>query len=484
MNGPARRLAVALFSGFAILVAAVTWFQVVGPDRYRDDPRNPRSAINLSAKERGLILAADGTVLARSVPDPSDPRRFVREYPLGPLFAQPVGYTSRLVGNAGLEMAFADTLRSRSDLTISDLIAALLGRDLRPLSIETTLDPGLQRAALDALDGRRGAVVALDPATGGILAYVSSPSYDPGRLLGTDAVDRRQGLLDDPDEPLRDRVTRERYAPGSTFKAVVAAAAFESGVAGPETEFPDRDAFELPGSTAVVHNYGGGRCVGGETVTLQTAFVRSCNTVFADLAIRVGADELGRIAGAMGFERDLDFPWEVARSVFPTRALVDDPAALGQSGLGERSVRATPLVMAMVSAAIANDGTLMEPYLVRRFLDADGEEVRTFDPRRLGRALSPASAAVLTQMMERVVTEGTGTRASVPGVRTAGKTGTTESAAGRPDVWFIGFAPVEAPTIALAVLVEDGGSAGETATGGSVAAPIAGRVIESWLGDG
>ena len=380
-----------------------------------------------------------------------------------------------------MERAYADQLRSRRDLTISDLIAVLLGRDLRPLSLQVTIDPVLQQAAYDLLDGQRGAVVALDPTTGAILALVSSPAYDPESLLGADAVDRRRDLLDDPARPLADRATRELYPPGSTFKTVVAAAAFDSGVAGPETEYPDPVEFPLPGSTATIRNFSGGTCGDGTTVTVQTAFVRSCNTTFAALAIDVGAEEIALTAEGLGFDRDLRFPWDVARSTFPLDRIEGDPAALAQSGIGERDVRATPLIMATVAAAVANGGETMAPYLVRQVFDADGVAVDITEPTTLGRAKSPATAAVLSGLMELVVTEGTGRRAAVPGIRVAGKTGTAESPGGPPHAWFIGFAPVERPRIALAVLVESGGDVGETATGGSVAAPIAGALIERWL---
>ncbi len=481
MNGPIRRLAVAVLVGLGLILGSATWFQVLGADRYRSDPRNARTAISRSGKERGVVVTPDGTILAESVPDPDDPRSFVRRYPGGEAYAPVVGYTSLLVGDAGLERAYADELRSRRDLTISDLIAVLLGRDLRPLSLQVTIDPVLQQGAYELLGGQRGVVVALDPTTGAILALVSSPAYDPETLLGTDAVDRRRALLDDPDRPLADRATRELYPPGSTFKTVVAAAAFDAGVAGPETEYPDPVEFPLPGSTATIRNFSGKPCADGTTVTVQTAFVRSCNTTFAALAIDVGAQEIALTAEGLGFDRDLRFPWEVARSTFPLDLIADDPAALAQSGIGERDVRATPLIMASVAAAVANGGETMAPYLVRQVFDADGQAVDTTEPTTLGRAMSPATAAVLSSLMELVVTEGTGRRAAVPGVRVAGKTGTAESPEGPPHAWFIGFAPVERPRIALAVLVESGGDVGETATGGSVAAPIAGALIERWL---
>lgn len=480
MNGPTRRLALVIFAGFGILLAASSWFQVLGADRYRSDPRNVRNTITLVEKERGLIVAADGTVLARSDPVPETPQTYVRSYPEGALYAHTVGYTTFLVGSTGLEATFADELRSRQDLTISDLLAALFGRDLRPQNVQTTLQPVIQQAAFAALGSQRGAVVAIDPRTGGILGYVTNPSFDPNTLVGNDAVAARQALLDDPNEPLLDRAGRALYPPGSTFKTVVAAAAIETGVAGPETEFDDVLVFDLPGSDADIANANRGPCGNGATVTLQAAFVRSCNTVFADLAIRVGARPIEAMATPLGFGRQIAFPWELAVSSFPAAELENDAAALGQSGLGERDVRATTLVMAMVAAAVGNQGEVMRPRIVEQVFDGAGRTVELFAPERSGRAMSTATAAVLTQMMERTVTDGTGTRAAVPGVRVAGKTGTAQGSDG-PEAWFIGFAPVENPSIAIAVIVEDGGSAGQQGTGGSVAAPIAADVLSAWL---
>lgn len=481
MNGPTRRLAIALFAGFALLLGSLTWTQVIAADRYRDDPRNARAAISESGKERGVIVTMDGTPLAQSVPIPDDPQVYQRIYPAGPAFAPVVGYASLLVGRAGLEQAFADQLRSRRDLTISDLIAALFGRDLRPHSLQTTIDPELQQVGYEALSGQRGAIVALHPQTGELLAYVSSPSYDPSLLTGTDAVAQRQTLLDDPAGPLLDRAGAELVRPGSTFKTVVAAAGFDSGLVGPDTELADPEEFALPGSSATISNFGGGVCEDGDTVTIAVAFVRSCNTVFADLAIQVGAEEINRTATGLGFNTEIPFSLPLAEASFPVGELAGDPAALGQSGIGERDVRATPLVMAMVAAAVANGGELMAPRLVSQVFDADGGTVEAFEPDSLGQPISPAAASALARLMERVVTEGTGRRASVAGVRVAGKTGTAENEDGAPDVWFIAFAPVEDPQIAVAVLVEDGGEAGDTATGGSVAGPIAAVLIESWL---
>ena len=481
MNGPVRRLSVGIFACFFALLIAVTWIQVINADALKADQRNSRPALAERGKERGLIVTIDGTVVARSVEDPADPRSFIREYPEGEAFAHIVGYNSFLVGSSGLENAFAQDLRSKRDLTISDLVTVILGRDLRPESLEMTTYAELQLAAYEALGGQTGAVFALDPRTGAVLASVSSPSFDPESLLGADTAAVWASLLADPSRPLNDRATREIYPPGSTFKTVVASAAIDTGGADPSTVFPDPGEFELPGSTATISNAGGGVCNDGQGITLLAAFVVSCNTVFADLSVRLGAGDIGVTAQALGFNTDIPFPWTVPQAAYPVDQLAEDDAALAQSGIGERDVRAAPMHMAMVAAAVANEGTTPTPYLVNRIFDADGNTVESFESEPLGRAMAPETASTIAEMMERVVTEGTGRGAAVPGVRVAGKTGTSMGPDGLPNPWFIGFAPVEDPSIAIAVLIEGGGDLGESASGGAVAAPIAARLIEVWL---
>lgn len=477
MNGPIRRAATFLFIAFALLVVNVTYIQAIDTSRYRDNPLNPRVAASITGKERGLIVTSDGTVLARSVPDPAEPSRFTRDYPQGPVYAQVVGYSSLLFGDEGLEKVYADELRSKRDLTLSDVLDALMGRDLRPKSLELTLDNGLQQEAYKALGDQTGAVVAIDPSTGAVLAMVSKPSYDPASMLGPDAAALRDALLDDPSEPLADRAIARTYPPGSTFKVLVAAAAVENGVAGPNTLFDDPSELPLPGTTSVIHNYEPGPCEDGTTVTLDVAFRKSCNTIFAMLGLQVGAQALYDTAFSFGFDAPQNFQLPAEQSFFPQPTDVDGPA-LAQSAIGQRDVRATPLEMASVAAAVGNGGLLMQPFLVSRIVDATGTTLTETTPELQSRAVSSATATLVAQMMEGVVASGTGTKATVPNVRVAGKTGTAETPSGSPDVWFIAFAPVDHPTIALAVLVED---AGENATGGSVAAPIAGAILNYWL---
>ena len=482
MNQPLRRLAAALFVAFALLILDVTYLQVVAGPRYRDDDRNPRVVASRTGKERGLILTADQQILAQSIADPDNPQRFSRSYPEGELYAHLVGFSSLNFGDDGLELVYADDLRSKRDLTVSDLLSALLGGDLRPKSIQLTIDHGLQQVAYSALGNQRGSVVAIRPDTGEVLAMVSRPSFDPNRFLGSEALAVRESLLADRDEPLASRSTNRTYPPGSAFKVVVAAAAIESGTAGPDTLFPDPIALELPGTIEVIRNYDRDVCADGGEVSFQTAFRRSCNTVFGALGLQLGAETLGLQAEAFGFNQDTPFEIPVINSVFPDPAeFVDDLPALAQSAIGQRDVRATPLQMALVASAIANDGITMEPMLVSRVFDVDGQVLSETEPELLQRSISPSTAAIISDLMERVVASGTGTRATVPNVRVAGKTGTAESGVGPPHVWFIGFAPVEQPTIALAVLVESGGEAGENATGGSVAAPIAQEILAYWV---
>jgi len=480
MNGPIRRIAIGIFTAMGALLLAVTWFQVVRADDLKTDPLNPRPALTERGKERGLIVTTDGTVVARSVEDAGS-RDYIREYPEGEAFAHAVGYSSFLVGSSALEATYSSQLRSRRDLTISDIVAVILGRDLRPENLEITIDTGLQLAALEALGDNKGAVIALDPRTGAVLAAVSTPSFDPNLLLGDDAAQQWETLLIDQSRPLIDRGTLEIYAPGSSFKTVVAAAAIDTGTAGPGTTFDDPNEFDLPGSTATISNFGGQACNDGVSVSLLEAFVRSCNTVFADLSIQLGAIDIAITAEALGFNTEIAYEWGIPLAVWPTDDLVGDDAALAQSGIGERNVRATPLHMAMVAAAVANNGVVTNPYMVQRIFDADGQTVETTEVAELGRAMAPETASVLAQMMERVVTEGTGRQAAVPGVRVAGKTGTATGRGDFSNPWFIGFAPVESPTIALAVFIEGSPSSGESATGGSLAAPIASELIEIWI---
>lgn len=486
MNDPLRRTAWTILAGFLVLALATTWIQaVVGPD-YRDDPRNPRLVASRVGRERGAIVSSDAVVAARSDPNPDASQTFVRSYPRGADYAHTVGFVSVLFGARGLERERADDLVSNRDATISGVLNALMGGDPRSRGLRLTIDDTLQKVALNALGDNRGAVFALDPSTGAVLAAASTPGFDPNTLIGPDAQPAGQLLEGDPDQPLLDRTIATTYPPGSTFKVITTAAALDAGIAGPSTEYPDPGALVLPGSTATISNYDGKVCVDGTTVTLEEAFVRSCNTVFARLGMEVGAEQLVATAEAFGFNSVIPYDLEILASAIPgARSFADDPPATAQNAIGQRDVRATPVQMALVAAAVANGGEIMIPYVVSDVFHSDGLIESSTTPVVWRRATSPASAAVLSDMMERVVISGSGRNAAVPGVRIAGKTGTAEVTGKPPHAWFIGFGPVDAgpgqPQIALAVVVESGGSAGETATGGSVAAPIAQKIFAEFF---
>lgn len=487
MNGPIRHVAAFLFLAMVALVAMVTWLQVVQADDYRDDPRNARVVAARVGRERGTIITADGVVVAMSQPDPGDPRVFRRVYPEGTEYAHVVGYSTALFGNTGLEASRSSVLLSDRDSTISGVLNAVLGGDLRPRGVRLTIDHALQTAAREALAGQKGAVVALDPATGAVLAMVSNPTFDPNTLVGLDAAPVGDALENDPDEPLLNRASQATYNPGSTFKVVTAAAALETGTAGPGTLFEDVTELELPGSTATIRNFSRGPCADGGQVSLTTAFARSCNTIFGELGLRLGAPPLVARAESFGFNAEpaTDFP-AIASVIPPADSFEDNLAAVAQSAIGERDVRATPLQMATIAAAVANDGEVMEPYVVAEVFTADATIESRTEPTLLARAISPATAEALAEMMERVVTSGTGGRAAVSGVRVAGKTGTAQVPGGAPHLWFIGFGPVDPQPgerqIAVAVVVESGGAVGEDATGGTVAAPVAQAVLARFFG--
>jgi peptidoglycan glycosyltransferase len=347
-----------------------------------------------------------------------------------------------------------------------------------------TLQQAAQRAAFAGLQGKRGAVVALDPRTGAILAMVSTPSFDPARLSTHNEKgirDYYKRLQNDPGDPMLNRAVSQTYPPGSTFKVVTTAAALSSGKYTPGTQVPAPRELDLPQTDRNLRNFGGEACTSGKTQSLADALRVSCNTAFGQLGMDLGGDALREQAEKFGFgDDDLRVPLRVARSAFPDEL---SPPQEAQSAIGQYDVRVTPLQMAMVAAGVANGGTVMTPYLVREVQAPDLSTLSQTRPETYKRAVSQSVADQLTAMMQAVVANGTARSAQIPGVQVAGKTGTAQHAAGEaPHAWFIAFAPAQDPQVAVAVLVEDGGSAGSEATGGRVAAPIARDVMRAVLG--
>ena len=486
MNRPLRRVAVAVLLLFGLLLVNVNYLQTVRADKLRNDERNSRVLLRTYAQERGSISLVDGTertLLARSI-ETDDQLKYLRQYPGGSAFAHVTGFYSLVYGRTAIERQ-ADEVLSGEDsrLFVERVSDVVTGRVPAGGGVVLTLDQAAQRAASQAMGNKRGAVVALDPKSGAILAMVSTPSYEPERLSSHDPASIRayyQELTERDDDPLLNRAISQTYPPGSTFKVITAAAALEAGTA-PDTRVPAPDQLVLPQTTVPLRNFGGSRCDDGRTQTLADALRVSCNTAFAQLGLDLGEQALREKAKAFGFEDDgLTLTERVASSSIPSGL---DPPSLGQSAIGQRDVRTTPLQMALVAAGIANDGTVMKPYVVREVQAPDLTRLSVAQPETYREAVSPEVAEQLTSMMELVVTDGSARSAAIPGVRVAGKTGTAQHRPGAdPHAWFIGFAPADDPQVAVAVIVENGGSLGSEATGGAVAAPVGQAVMRAVLG--
>lgn len=484
MNVPIRRLAVIALVMLLALMGSVTWWQFVRAQDLNNDARNTRSLYREFGVFRGPIVMG-GEAMALSEPVNTD-YKYLRQYPQGELYAPVTGFYSVVYGRSGLEAAENSVLTgSSSSLLWSRLQDLVTGRQPRGSSIETTIDPVVQQAAWDALGDQRGAVVAIEPATGRILAMVSKPSYDPNLLAShkTSAVSEAwQKLNADPDKPMANRaIAGDTYPPGSVFKLITAATAIQSGGYNLNSEVYAPRELPLPGSSKSIGNYGGGTCTpSGDTTTLSNALRISCNTAFAQLGMDLGANELRAQAEAFGFDQPLSVPLRVTPSRFPKEL---DDALTAHTAIGQYDVRVTPLQVALVSAAIANGGIMMEPYLVETVRDPNLKMVSSATPDELGRPISYTTAQQLRTMMVDVVDNGSGRNAQISGVAVAGKTGTAQT--GRegeaPHAWFTGFAPANDPQVAVAVVVENGGSMGSEATGGRVSAPIAKQVMEAVL---
>ncbi|MEU4510800.1 penicillin-binding protein 2 [Nonomuraea wenchangensis] len=484
MNGTIKRVAVASLAMIALLMLNVNWLQAVKAENLRADARNTRNFYERYAIERGRITAG-GKVIAQSVETDSKQFRFIRKYPDARLYAHVTGFFSPESASA-IEASENKLLDgSSADLLLRRSIDLFTGEPTKGANVEVTINPKAQKAAYDALrqSGKRGAVIAIEPKTGAILAMVSLPTYDPTELSGTDkgkVFSRYDELAKAKDQPLLNRAIGQTYPPGSTFKVVTMAAYLEDDSSrGPDTTVDAPQNLPLPNTNISLPNYGGAAC-GSGSVTLTYALERSCNTPFGKMGMELGYDKMNEQTEKFGMGTQIGVPMSVAQSDFGKE---EDKAALAMASIGQRSNRMTPLQMAMIAAGIANNGTVMKPYLVNKITDSKGDAIDEADPDELTDAVSEETAGKLRQMMVSVVQNGTANLAQVPGVQVAGKTGTAETADGQPPhAWFISFAPADDPKIALAVIVESGAAnVGAEATGGHTAAPIAKAVLEAVL---
>jgi len=482
MNRELKRVSVLVVLMFLALFVSTSVIQVFQSDNLAADPRNVRTLYDGYDVQRGSILVG-GQPVAESVPA-EDRYRYQRTYPGGDLYAAVTGYYA--VGGAptGIEGALNSELSGTASSQFLDRINRIVtGETPKGDSVELTIDPVIQQAAWDALGDQQGAVVVLDPKTGAILAMVSKPSFDPNPVASHDSDTAQaayDGLINDPSAPLQNRaIGGDLNPPGSVFKLVVSSTALESGKFTPESEFPNPDTYQLPGTDTFINNSEGGTCGGGDTATIATALRLSCNIPFAELGGALGENAIASMASAYGFGKELSIPMTVTPSTYPSGL---DAAQLALSSFGQYEDRVTPLQIAMVSAGIANGGVLMQPNLVEQILAPDLTVRQDFAPKEFSRPISGNTSATLTQMMIADVEDGAASNARIDGVSVAGKTGTAENGGEDPyTLWFTGFAPADDPQVAIAVVVENGGGLGQSGFGNLVAAPIAKQVIEAVL---
>lgn len=468
---------------FLALFASTSWIQVINAEQLAQNPRNTRALYDSYEVQRGSIIAS-GSAIASSVPS-DDVYSWQRVYTDADMWAPVTGYINPALGSAtGIEQAMNSYLSGTAGSQFLSRIERIFtGQPPRGSNVALTLDAAVQRAAYEALGDLEGGVIAIEPATGRVLAMVTSPSYDTNLLAAhnTSEVNATyDALVADPLQPLSNRaIGGDLNPPGSTFKLVIASAALASGEYTPESTLPNPASYTLPQSSAVIYNDTRGTCGPGATVTIADALRLSCNIPMAELAVELGDDAIREEAERYGFNRSFELPLVSTPSSYP-RALDDAQTAL--TGFGQGQVTATPLQMAMVSAGIANGGVVMSPRMVDRVIAPDLSVQETYGDVEFGRALDEQLADQMVAMMVANVSEGIATGARIDGVDVAGKTGTAENGPDQPyTLWFTGFAPAENPEVAVAVVVENGGGQGQSGSSNLIAAPIAKKVMEAVL---
>jgi len=457
---------------YALLFAFTSYWSVFDSSSLKANTANRRPLLEEQRIHRGSILADDGkTVIARSTQQgKGNSQIFVRHYPLGSLFGNPIGYSFVDRGRVGFELSHNDELVGNKTEFLS-VLDELQGHAQVGDNVQSSLNQNAQEAAVEGLAGRRGSVVAMVPSTGEIKAMVSIPEYDPNQIPKNFAQLNR-----DQSAPLFNRATQAGYPPGSTMKVVTATAALDSGEFTPDSVLSGRSPIAIEG---VPLSNSGGEQFG--TIDMTTALTNSVNTWWAQAGEKIGKDTMFKYMDRYGFDAKprLDYPsFQLAASgVYDGNRLLgpSDPIDIGRVAIGQERLRVTPLQMAEVAATVANNGELMEPRLWSRVIDPDGRETK-LDPARQSRVMSEDTAHTLNTMMQSVVSEGTGTAGAVSGIDVAGKTGTAEISSGVNDAWFIGFAPASDPQIAISCIVEH-----TSGFGGPTCGPIFKAVAESIL---
>ncbi|WP_370411652.1 peptidoglycan D,D-transpeptidase FtsI family protein [Streptomyces fradiae] len=482
MNKTIRRGAVFVLLLVLALLGRATWVQAYEGKALANEKNNRRKIIAQYAAPLGNIVVAGSPVTGSKETKGGD-LAYKRSYTDGELYAAVTGYSSQAYGATQLEGIYSGVLDG-TDTRLKNPLDALTGKRADPGTVLTTIDPAVQKAGYEALGNKKGAAVAIDPKTGRILGMVSTPSYDPSKIAGLTDGKEWQRLTEDEDKPLVNRALRQPLPPGSTFKLVVAAAALEDGLYGSvDTATDSPMPYTLPGTRTVLKNENASAPC--ENATIRTALRYSCNNVFGKMAVDLGQDKVRAMAEKFGFDdKELDVPVRAYPSVYPSGM---DKAQTALSGIGQFDVTATPLQMAMVSAAIANDGLLASPHMVSQVVDSDGDALQSYEDGATERVVSAETAKQLRSAMRTVVEEGTGTNAALGGgVEVGGKTGTAqhgENNSKTPYAWFTSYAkdPASGKEVAVAVLIEDSGAARSEVSGNGLAAPVAQKMMKAAL---
>lgn len=464
----------------ALLVRA-TWVQFYEGQALADDNDNRRNAIETYSSPLGNIIVAGKAVTGSARTEGSD-LAYKRTYTDGELYAAVTGYASQAYAPTQLEGIYADLLNG-TDSRLKTVMDTVTNQRAEPGTVVTTIDPGVQKAGYDALGDKKGAAVAIDPTTGKILAAVSTPSYDPSSLTDANTAGTAWKKLNaDPEKPLTNRALRQPLPPGSTFKLVVAAAALEDGLYSSVDQRTDSpNPYPLPGSTRTLDNENASAPC--ENATLRVALRYSCNNVFGHLAVELGQDKVRAMAEKFGFnDSEQDVPVRAYPSVYPKDM---DDAETALSGIGQFDVTATPLQMAMVSAAIANGGKLVSPHMVSQITNSGGDVLENYDDGADTKEIvSSSTAEQLQSAMQTVVDDGTGTNARISGATVGGKTGTAqhgENNSKTPYAWFTSYAKADGKEVAVAVMVEQSNAARSEVSGNGLAAPVARAMMEAAL---
>ena len=481
MNKTIRRASVfALLLVFALLVRA-TWVQFYEGQALADDKDNRRNVIETYSSPLGNIIVA-GKAITGSARTTGSDLAYKRTYTNGKLYAAVTGYASQAYAPTQLEGIYADLLNG-TDSRLKTVMDTITNQRAEPGDVITTIDPAVQKAAYDTLGDKKGAAVAIDPATGKILAVVSTPSYDPSSLTDANTAGTAWKRLNaDSDKPLTNRALRQPLPPGSTFKLVVAAAALEDGLySSVDERTASPDPYTLPGTVTPLGNENASAPC--KNASIRVALEYSCNTVFAKMAVDLGQDKVRAMAEKFGFDNAAqDIPVRAYESVYPSGM---NKSSTALTGIGQYDVTATPLQMAMVSAAIANGGKLVTPHMVSTITDNGGDVLKNYDDEASGtQIVSSRTAEQLQSAMQSVVTDGTATNARIDGVTVGGKTGTAqhgENNSQTPYAWFTSYGKADGKEVAVAVVVEQSNAARSEVSGNGLAAPVAKALMEAAL---